>query len=189
VVLSAANFAANKPTPDCIRLHLTVLLGDSVTAVESRFWQVNHDNQIMAQVYFNPSIAHRWPASAAYFEAALRRACALRVLPEIAAPGRGLQTRAASGGPWLSTRCPADRASSGASSGRRPGRLRLHRAGCLYRTHHLVKTFWGWRDQQLPDGTGNLLRYIPACIRRGPLGNGEHVIPSNPVVDVAHGHG
>jgi hypothetical protein len=21
------------------------------------------------------------------------------------------------------------------------------------RTHHLVKTFWGWRDQQLPDGT------------------------------------
>nr|WP_242660191.1 HNH endonuclease signature motif containing protein [Mycobacterium mantenii] len=24
---------------------------------------------------------------------------------------------------------------------------------CLCRTHHLVKTFWGWRDQQLPDGT------------------------------------
>ncbi len=23
----------------------------------------------------------------------------------------------------------------------------------LCRTHHLVKTFWGWRDQQLPDGT------------------------------------
>jgi hypothetical protein len=21
------------------------------------------------------------------------------------------------------------------------------------RCHHLVKTFWGWRDQQLPDGT------------------------------------
>jgi hypothetical protein len=24
---------------------------------------------------------------------------------------------------------------------------------CKCRTHHLAKTFWGWRDQQLPDGT------------------------------------
>jgi hypothetical protein len=24
---------------------------------------------------------------------------------------------------------------------------------CLCRTHHLLKTFWGWRDQQLPDAT------------------------------------
>ncbi|KAA0096730.1 DUF222 domain-containing protein [Mycolicibacterium sp. P1-18] len=24
---------------------------------------------------------------------------------------------------------------------------------CLCRFHHLVKTFWGWRDEQLPDGT------------------------------------
>jgi hypothetical protein len=24
---------------------------------------------------------------------------------------------------------------------------------CLCRTHHLVKTFWGWQEQQLPDGT------------------------------------
>lgn len=24
---------------------------------------------------------------------------------------------------------------------------------CCCRTHHLVKTFWGWRDRQLPDGT------------------------------------
>jgi Domain of unknown function (DUF222) len=24
---------------------------------------------------------------------------------------------------------------------------------CYCRTHHLVKTFWGWGDQQLPDGT------------------------------------
>ncbi|BCZ21118.1 HNH endonuclease signature motif containing protein [Mycobacterium senriense] len=24
---------------------------------------------------------------------------------------------------------------------------------CLCRTHHLVKTFWGWRERQLPDGT------------------------------------
>ncbi len=24
---------------------------------------------------------------------------------------------------------------------------------CLCRVHHLLKTFWGWRDRQLPDGT------------------------------------
>jgi hypothetical protein len=24
---------------------------------------------------------------------------------------------------------------------------------CLCRKHHLLKTFWGWLDQQLPDGT------------------------------------
>lgn len=24
---------------------------------------------------------------------------------------------------------------------------------CLCRLHHLLKTFWGWKDQQLPDGT------------------------------------
>ncbi|OMC43196.1 hypothetical protein A5745_17720 [Mycobacterium sp. IS-2888] len=24
---------------------------------------------------------------------------------------------------------------------------------CVCRLHHLLKTFWGWRDQQLPDGT------------------------------------
>ena len=24
---------------------------------------------------------------------------------------------------------------------------------CYCRTHHLIKTFWGWRDTQLPDGT------------------------------------
>ena len=24
---------------------------------------------------------------------------------------------------------------------------------CLCRFHHLLKTFWGWRDRQLPDGT------------------------------------
>ena len=27
---------------------------------------------------------------------------------------------------------------------------------CYCRTHHLVKTFWGWRDLQLPDGTAIL---------------------------------
>ena len=60
----------------------------------------------------------------------------------------------------------------------------------LCRLHHLLKTFWtgvnGWRDKQLPDGTGNLLRHTPACIRR-QLGKGEHVIPSDPVVNMAHG--
>lgn len=30
---------------------------------------------------------------------------------------------------------------------------------CLCRRHHLLKTFWGWRDQQLPDGTVNRARY------------------------------
>ena len=24
---------------------------------------------------------------------------------------------------------------------------------CLCRKHHLLKTFWGWLDRQLPDGT------------------------------------
>ena len=27
---------------------------------------------------------------------------------------------------------------------------------CLCRLHHLMKTFWGWRDQQLPDATRDL---------------------------------
>ncbi len=26
---------------------------------------------------------------------------------------------------------------------------------CLCRKHHLLKTFWGWHDRQLPDGTVN----------------------------------
>ena len=38
---------------------------------------------------------------------------------------------------------------------------------CVCRKNHLLKTFWeGWSDRQFPDGTGNLLRYTPACIRR-----------------------
>ena len=32
---------------------------------------------------------------------------------------------------------------------------------CLCRFHHLMKAFWGWRDQQLPDGTGNHSGYSP----------------------------
>jgi len=71
LVLSAANFAANKATSDCSRLHLTALLADSVTAAKSTFWQVNHDSRIMAQVYFNPSIAHQ---ALSHFRACFRRA-------------------------------------------------------------------------------------------------------------------
>jgi hypothetical protein len=55
---------------------------------------------------------------------------------------------------------------------------------CYCRTHHLVKTFWGWRDQQLPDGTiildspagqtyvttpGSALLFPSLCISTGDL--------------------
>ncbi|OBJ06580.1 HNH endonuclease signature motif containing protein [Mycobacterium colombiense] len=33
------------------------------------------------------------------------------------------------------------------------GRTHASNLKCYCRTHHLVKTFWGWRDQQLPDAT------------------------------------
>jgi hypothetical protein len=33
------------------------------------------------------------------------------------------------------------------------GRTHPSNLKCLCRKHHLMKTFWGWRDQQLPDGT------------------------------------
>jgi hypothetical protein len=36
---------------------------------------------------------------------------------------------------------------------------------CLCRFHHLIKTFWGWRDEQLRDGTVMLVGYIPSSIR------------------------
>jgi len=32
---------------------------------------------------------------------------------------------------------------------------------CLCRKHHLVKTFWGWRDNQLPDGTVTHVGHTP----------------------------
>ena len=38
---------------------------------------------------------------------------------------------------------------------------------CVLLQHHLLKTFWGWSDKQLPDGTGNLLRRTPESIRPG----------------------
>ncbi|VBA33474.1 hypothetical protein LAUMK35_05469 [Mycobacterium pseudokansasii] len=41
---------------------------------------------------------------------------------------------------------------------------------CYCRTHHLVKTFWGWRDQQLPDGT---------LILQSPSGTTHVTIPGS----------
>ena len=55
---------------------------------------------------------------------------------------------------------------------------------CLCRTHHLLKTFWGWRDEQLPDGTviwtlpgghtyvttpGSALLFPTLCVPTGEL--------------------
>jgi hypothetical protein len=34
---------------------------------------------------------------------------------------------------------------------------------CLCRLHHLLKTFWGWRDKQLPDGTGTRAGHPPGA--------------------------
>jgi hypothetical protein len=64
---------------------------------------------------------------------------------------------------------------------------------CYCRTHHLVKTFWGWRDRQLPDGTviltsptghtyvttpGSALLFPGLCAPTGHLD-----IPEVPVAD------
>ncbi|VBA29864.1 hypothetical protein LAUMK21_04088 [Mycobacterium pseudokansasii] len=61
---------------------------------------------------------------------------------------------------------------------------------CYCRTHHLVKTFWGWREQQLPDGTliltspaerthvttpGSALLFPSLCAPTGELP--EHTTP------------
>jgi hypothetical protein len=35
----------------------------------------------------------------------------------------------------------------------RGGQTHASNIKCLCRFHHLMKTFWGWKDQQLPDGT------------------------------------
>ncbi|WP_293334078.1 HNH endonuclease signature motif containing protein [Mycobacterium sp.] len=55
---------------------------------------------------------------------------------------------------------------------------------CLCRQHHLIKTFWGWRDKQLPDGTviwtspsahtyvttpGSALLFPSLCVPTGDL--------------------
>jgi hypothetical protein len=62
---------------------------------------------------------------------------------------------------------------------------------CYCRTHHLAKTFWGWRDRQLPDGTiilsspagrtyvttpGSALLFPSLCVPTGDL----HVPPTDP---------
>lgn len=59
---------------------------------------------------------------------------------------------------------------------------------CLCRQHHLLKTFGGWRDQQLPDGTviwtlpdgqtyvttpGSALLFPSLCVPTGPAGAAE----------------
>jgi hypothetical protein len=64
---------------------------------------------------------------------------------------------------------------------------------CKCRKHHLAKTFWGWRDQQLPDGTliwtlpdgqtyvttpGSALLFPNLC---GPTGELEVPTPTNEV--------
>ena len=63
---------------------------------------------------------------------------------------------------------------------------------CLCRVHHLVKTFWGWRDQQLPDGTvildspsgktyvttpGSALLFPSLCLPTGDLKPPEPTAP------------
>ncbi|WP_438501913.1 HNH endonuclease signature motif containing protein, partial [Mycobacterium avium] len=37
---------------------------------------------------------------------------------------------------------------------------------CYCRTHHLVKTFWGWREQQLPEATLILTSHAGPAHRR-----------------------
>jgi len=64
---------------------------------------------------------------------------------------------------------------------------------CYCRTHHLVKTFWGWRDRQLPDGTiilespsgktyvttpGSALLFPSLCV---PTGDLQPPKPTEPV--------
>jgi hypothetical protein len=63
---------------------------------------------------------------------------------------------------------------------------------CYCRTHHLVKTFWGWRDRQLPDGTvildspsgktyvttpGSALLFPSLCSPTGDLRRSESTAP------------
>ena len=60
---------------------------------------------------------------------------------------------------------------------------------CLCRFHHLLKTFWGWRDQQLPDGTliwtlpdghtyvttpGSALLFPTLCAPTGEVPTSDH---------------
>ena len=64
------------------------------------------------------------------------------------------------------------------------GRTHPSNLKCLCRRHHLLKTFWGWRDKQLPDGTviwvlpdghtyvttpGSALLFPSLCVPTGEL--------------------
>ncbi|MGC2652848.1 MAG: HNH endonuclease signature motif containing protein [Mycobacterium sp.] len=64
------------------------------------------------------------------------------------------------------------------------GRTHPSNLKCLCRKHHLLKTFWGWRDKQLPDGTviwnlpdgqtyvttpGSALLFLGLCAPTGDL--------------------
>ena len=64
------------------------------------------------------------------------------------------------------------------------GRTHPSNLKCLCRRHHLLKTFWGWRDKQLPDGTviwvlpdghtyvttpGSVLLFPSLCVPTGEL--------------------
>jgi hypothetical protein len=70
------------------------------------------------------------------------------------------------------------------------GRTHASNLKCLCRLHHLIKTFWGWRDQQLPDGTviwkspsaqtyittpGSALLFPNLCAPTGVLTQSERV--------------
>lgn len=63
---------------------------------------------------------------------------------------------------------------------------------CLCRLHHLIKTFWGWHDRQLPDGTviwtspsgrtyvttpGSALLFPDLCAPTGEIGQRPHPEP------------
>lgn len=64
---------------------------------------------------------------------------------------------------------------------------------CYCRTHHLVKTFWGWLDRQLPDGTviltspsgqtyvttpGSALLFPTLCLSTGGFAAAEADVPA-----------
>ncbi|MGO4446338.1 DUF222 domain-containing protein [Mycobacterium sp. 2YAF39] len=48
---------------------------------------------------------------------------------------------------------PADRCDIDHTIAYPAGPTQASNLKCLCRKHHLLKTFWGWRDEQLPDGT------------------------------------
>jgi len=52
-----------------------------------------------------------------------------------------------------------------------PSNLKL-----LCRIHHLIKTFWGWSDEQLPDGTEILATYPPLMRASSQVGQALTVL-------------